>query len=131
MSKNKKPIIIEDLEIIDISDKGKSVAKYDGKTIFVDGAIPGDICDVRVFKKRRKYSNAKTIKIKSPSKHRIDPKCEHFGICGGCKWQNMNYQAQLKFKENKVIENLKRISGASSNARIYTWRFYAISKIRF
>jgi len=112
MSKNKKPIIIEDLEIIDISDKGKSVAKYDGKTIFVDGAIPGDICDVRVFKKRRKYSNAKTIKIKSPSKHRIDPKCEHFGVCGGCKWQNMNYQAQLKFKENKVIENLKRISGA-------------------
>ena len=112
MSKNKKPIIIEDLEIIDISDKGKSVAKYDGKTIFVDGAIPGDICDVRVFKKRRKYSNAKTIKIKSPSKHRLDPKCEHFGVCGGCKWQNMNYQAQLKFKENKVIENLNRISGA-------------------
>ena len=110
--RRKEPIKIEGLEVIDISDKGKSIAKHDGKVIFIEGAIPGDVCDVQIFKKRRKYLIGKVEKIRKLSEHRTEAKCEHFGICGGCKWQHMKYDAQLKFKENKVMENLRRISGA-------------------
>ena len=111
--KRKEKVIINKIEIIDITDKGKSVAKQNGRVIFVEDVIPGDICDVRVVKKRRKYWTAKVEKIHTFSANRTDPKCEHFGVCGGCKWQHMKYDAQLRFKEKKVIENLRRISGAS------------------
>ena len=112
MGKNRRqPILIENIEIIDTASKGKSVAKHDGRAIFVQGGVPGDICDITVFKRRKKYWEARIEKIHSYSEKRTEPKCEHFGTCGGCKWQNMKYESQLNFKQNEVLNNLKRIGG--------------------
>ena len=112
MGKNRrKPILIENIEIIDTASKGKSVAKHDGRAIFVQGGVPGDICDITVFKRRKKYWEARIEKIHTYSEKRTEPKCEHFGTCGGCKWQNMKYESQLSFKQNEVLNNLKRIGG--------------------
>ena len=112
MGKNRrKPILIENIEIIDTANKGKSVAKHDGRAIFVQGGVPGDICDITVFKRRKKYWEARIEKIHTYSEKRTEPKCEHFGTCGGCKWQNMKYESQLSFKQNEVLNNLKRIGG--------------------
>lgn len=107
----RKPILLENIKIIDTANKGKSVAKHDGITIFVQGGVPGDICDIKVFKRRKKFWQASIEKIHTYSKRRTEPKCEHFGTCGGCKWQNMKYESQLDFKQNEVLNNLKRIGG--------------------
>ncbi len=109
--KRREPILIENIEIIDTANKGKSVAKHDGIAIFVQGGVPGDICDITVFKRRKKFWEARIEKIHTYSKRRTNPKCEHFGTCGGCKWQNMKYESQLEFKQNEVLNNLKRIGG--------------------
>ncbi len=107
--KNKKSILIENVEIIDTAIKGKSLAKIDGRAIFIQGGVPGDICDITVLKRRKKFWEARIKKINIYSNKRIKPRCEHFGICGGCKWQNMKYKHQLEFKQNEVHNNLKRI----------------------
>ncbi len=107
----RKPIFLENIEIIDTANKGKSVAKHDGIAIFVQGGVPGDICDIKVFKRRKKFWEANIEKIHTYSERRTEPKCEHFGTCGGCKWQNMKYESQLDFKQNEVLNNLKRIGG--------------------
>ena len=112
MGKNRRqPILIENIEIIDTASKGKSVAKHDGRAIFIEGGVPGDVCDITVFKRRKKYWEARIEKIHTYSEKRTEPKCEHFGTCGGCKWQNMKYESQLSFKQNEVLNNLKRIGG--------------------
>ncbi|MDA9808382.1 23S rRNA (uracil(1939)-C(5))-methyltransferase RlmD [Flavobacteriales bacterium] len=112
MGKNRRqPILIENIKIIDTASKGKSVAKHDGRAIFVQGGVPGDVCDITVFKRRKKYWEARIEKIHNYSEKRTEPKCEHFGTCGGCKWQNMKYESQLSFKQNEVLNNLKRIGG--------------------
>ncbi len=107
----RKPIFLENIEIIDTANKGKSVAKHDGRAIFIQGGVPGDICDITVFKRRKKYWEARIKKIHTYSEKRTEPKCEHFRTCGGCKWQNMKYESQLSFKQNEVLNNLKRIGG--------------------
>jgi len=107
----RKPLFLENIEIIDTANKGKSVAKHDSRVIFVQGGVPGDICDITVFKRRKKFWEARIEKIHTLSVRRSEPKCEHFGTCGGCKWQNMNYTSQLEFKQNEVLNNLKRIGG--------------------
>ena len=107
----RKPLFLENIEIIDTANKGKSVAKHDGRVVFVQGGVPGDICDITVFKRRKKFWEARIEKIHTLSVRRSEPKCEHFGTCGGCKWQNMNYTSQLEFKQNEVLNNLKRIGG--------------------
>jgi len=107
----REPILIENIEIIDTANKGKSVAKHEGRAIFVQGGVPGDICDITVFKRRKKFWEARIEKTHTYSDRRSEPKCEHFGTCGGCKWQNMKYASQLEFKQNEVLNNLKRIGG--------------------
>ena len=109
--RRREPVLIENIEIIDTANKGKSVAKHEGRAIFVQGGVPGDICDIIVFKKQKKFWEAKIEKIHTYSERRTEPKCEHFGTCGGCKWQNMKYKSQLAFKQNQVLNNLKRIGG--------------------
>ena len=104
-------ISLENIEIINTASKGKAIAKHDGRVIFVKGAVPGDICNINVYKKRKKYWEASIDKIIKVSKLRIEPKCEHFGTCGGCKWQNMQYDSQLEFKQNEVLNNLNKIGG--------------------
>jgi 23S rRNA (uracil1939-C5)-methyltransferase len=103
-------IIFENIEILDAGAKGVAVAKApDGKIIFIPNVVPGDIADIQTFKKRKSYYEGKAIKIHQFSKHRIETVCQHFGVCGGCKWQNMAYSQQLFYKNQEVYNNLKRI----------------------
>jgi 23S rRNA (uracil1939-C5)-methyltransferase len=103
-------IVFENITILDAGAKGVSVAKApDGKVIFVQNVVPGDVADIQTFKKRKAYYEGKAIHIHSFSEHRTEPVCKHFGVCGGCKWQNMNYNQQLFYKNNEVLNNLKRI----------------------
>ena len=111
----KEPIYLKNIEIVDTAHKGKSIAKHKERVIIVKDAVPGDICDISIYKKRRKYWEAEIHKIHQYSKLRETPKCEHFGICGGCKWQNMHYKYQLKFKQNEILNNLERIGGVNTN----------------
>ena len=110
MRKKRKNIIYEDIKIVDTASKGKSVGKTaDGKIIFIEKGVPGDIVHVNVFKKRKGFLEGRIEKLISPSPNRINPKCDYFGLCGGCKWQNMDYASQLIFKQKEVFENIKKI----------------------
>ena len=100
---------MENAEIVDISSEGKSVAKVDGMVIFVDGGVPGDVADVMITRKKNNYAEGHVVALKTASPNRLEPKCEHFGNCGGCKWQHMNYETQLFFKEKTVADALTRI----------------------
>ena len=101
----------ENLEIVDIASNGLAVAKTEDKVIFVKDAIPGDRADIQVYKKRKGILEGRATTIRSFSTNRQEPICQHFGTCGGCKWQNMQYQAQLTFKQATVVNNLKKIGG--------------------
>ena len=103
-------IVFTNVKILDAGAKGVSVAKApDGKVIFVPNVVPGDVADIQTFKKRKAYYEGKAIKIHEHSEHRTAPHCIHFGVCGGCKWQNMLYSQQLFYKQNEVFNHLKRI----------------------
>lgn len=110
MAKTKRPHpILEKILITDIAAEGKAIARIDEKVVFIPHVIPGDIVDLQVTKKKSAYFEARAIKFHEYSKDRIEPVCEHFGICGGCKWQMLPYNLQLKFKHQQVIDNLTRI----------------------
>jgi len=107
--KNKRQIF-ENIEVIDAGAKGKTIAKApDGRVIFTTNTVPGDVVDIQTFKKRKAYFEGKAIKFHKFSDKRTTPNCEHFGVCGGCKWQDMDYKFQLEYKQNEVINNLTRI----------------------
>jgi 23S rRNA (uracil1939-C5)-methyltransferase len=110
MNKVAKQKFFEDVRIIDIAEEGKGVGKADEFVLFVDKAIPGDIVDVQVYKSKKNFGEAKITELKQASECRTDPFCEHFGTCGGCKWQHMTYEAQLKFKQKSVADALGRIA---------------------
>ncbi len=108
--KRNKHIIFENIEVIDAGAKGKAIAKApDGKVIFIKNAVAGDICTVKTFKKRKNYYEATAIRFDKFSEKRTQPACEHFGTCGGCKWQHMAYEFQLFYKQQEVENNLKRL----------------------
>ncbi|HUH51328.1 MAG TPA: 23S rRNA (uracil(1939)-C(5))-methyltransferase RlmD [Flavobacterium sp.] len=109
--KNKKEnIVFEKVKVLDAGSKGVSVAKSpEGQVIFIPNVVPGDVVDVRTTKKRKAYFEGKAIRFHEYSADRIEPVCEHFGDCGGCKWQNMAYEKQLFYKNNEVYDHLKRI----------------------
>ena len=108
--KNTDKIIFREVAVLDAGAKGVSVARAeDGKVIFIQNVVPGDVVDVQTFKKRKAYYEGKAIHFHQLSEHRINPVCEHFGVCGGCKWQNMKYSQQLHYKNNEVYNILKRI----------------------
>ena len=109
MTKIKKNFILENLEVIDISTEGKAIAKQEGLVVFIEGAVPGDIVDVMVHRKKNSFAEAKVHAFKSYSKNRVSPICQHFGTCGGCKWQNLNYETQLQFKQKYVFDAFTRI----------------------
>ncbi|MAN27271.1 MULTISPECIES: 23S rRNA (uracil(1939)-C(5))-methyltransferase RlmD [Mesonia] len=107
--KNKKKVFHE-LEVIDAGAKGKAIAKApDGKVVFIDNAVPGDIADIQTYKKRKSYYYGKVSNYISYSDKRTEPVCQHFGTCGGCKWQNMDYKYQLFYKQQEVENNLRRL----------------------
>lgn len=100
-----------ELEIIDAAFKGKGLGKVDGLAVFVPGTTPGDKVLVRIIKKKKKYREAKLLEILEPSPHRIEPKCRHAKVCGGCSWQHIPYQKQLEFKTQQVRDHMSRIGG--------------------
>ncbi len=103
-------MIIREVEVIDAGAKGKAIAKApDGRVIFINNAVPGDVVDVQTTKKRKAYFEGTAINIHSFSDKRTEPVCQHFGTCGGCKWQNMDYTYQLEYKQKEVFNNLKRL----------------------
>lgn len=108
--KNTDKIVFHQIQVLDAGAKGVSVAKApDGKVIFIPNVVPGDVVDVQTFKKRKAYYEGKAVKFHELSEHRIEPICDHFGVCGGCKWQNMKYSQQLYYKQNEVKNHLQRI----------------------
>lgn len=113
MSRNRKSgtvTIIPNLSIIDIAEEGKGVGKADELVVFVDKAVPGDVVDVRVVKKKKNFAEAVIEAIHVKSELRTDAFCQHFGTCGGCKWQHMDYSAQLTFKQKNVEAALQRLA---------------------
>jgi 23S rRNA (uracil1939-C5)-methyltransferase len=107
---------ISNVEIIDIAEEGKGVAKHDNLVLFIERAVPGDIVDVELQRKKKNFAEGKIAEVKKPSEYRIDPFCSHFGVCGGCKWQHMTYDSQLKFKEQYVGNALSRIGKVDVSA---------------
>jgi 23S rRNA (uracil1939-C5)-methyltransferase len=103
-------IVFNHLKVLDAGAKGVSVAKApDGKVVFITNVVPGDVVDVQTFKKRKSYYEGKAVRFHEFSEHRTEPVCQHFGVCGGCKWQNMKYEQQLYYKQNEVKNHLQRI----------------------
>lgn len=107
--RKKKDIILENIEIESVAAEGKALAKVDGAVLFVQFAVPGDIMDVKVTKKKKNYMEGYILRIVTPSPHRLEPFCGHFGICGGCKWQPLPYEMQLQAKQQQVYDQLVRI----------------------
>lgn len=109
MGKRKKLPFIERLEITDFAAEGKSIGRYRDIVVFVPWLVPGDIADIQVIRKRKRYMEGTPVSIHHYSDIRVDPFCEHFTICGGCKWQHLPYEKQLEYKQKQVADSLKRI----------------------
>ncbi len=110
MARKRKPLpIFENVEIVDTGSGGKAVAKVDDMVVFIPYVVPGDIVDVKITKKKKTYLEGVAIKFQHYSEKRIEAFCSHFGVCGGCKWQNLNYQDQLLFKKKQVEDSFVRI----------------------
>jgi len=115
MSKKNNNRILKNIKLLSAGAKGVSVGKTDdGRTVMVSGAVPGDIVDARILKSKKKYFQAQAVNIIEKSPFRVDPRCVHFGVCGGCKWQNMSYEKQLEFKQEEVYNNIRRIGGITN-----------------
>jgi 23S rRNA (uracil1939-C5)-methyltransferase len=100
-----------EITVENFASEGKSVARLDGLVVFVAGGVPGDRVRARVTKSKKKFAEADAVDVLSPSPLRVQPRCKHFGTCGGCKWQHVSYAAQLNFKRQHVIDALERIGG--------------------
>lgn len=110
MSRKKKPLpILEGVTITDVAAEGKSLTRVDDMVVFVPFAVPGDVVDLQVRKKKHHYCEAEVVRFVKYSERRAEPVCQHFGICGGCKWQNLPYEDQLKAKQKQVHDQLTRI----------------------
>ncbi|HET7001276.1 MAG TPA: 23S rRNA (uracil(1939)-C(5))-methyltransferase RlmD [Puia sp.] len=105
----KKNIVLENLLVTGYAAGGKCLAKHEGKVIFMENAVPGDIVTVRLIKNKKDWAEAQVIRIVRLSSERIEPFCKHFGICGGCQWQMLPYEKQLEYKHDQVLQSLKRI----------------------
>jgi 23S rRNA (uracil1939-C5)-methyltransferase len=105
----KKVTVLERLQVQDYAAEGKSLSRSEGKVIFIEGAVPGDIVDVRLSKSKKDWAEGKVVNFHSLSTDRVEPFCQHFGVCGGCKWQMLPYEKQLEYKHNEVTQHLKRI----------------------
>ncbi len=109
----RKKRIVQDVLIETVAAEGKALAKIDGIATFVEGAAPGDIVDLRITKKKQNYQEGRVIRFQQFASSRVEPFCKHYGICGGCKWQHLAYDDQLKYKQKQVVDNLERIGKLS------------------
>lgn len=111
MARKKKELpLLEGVEIIDIAAEGNSLARVDDMVVFIPFGAPGDVADVKIDKKKRSYAEGHIERLVSPSDIRVEPHCEHFTICGGCRWQHLPYEFQLKCKQQQVKDALQRIA---------------------
>ncbi len=109
MRRKKKNIVLENVLVEDYAAEGKSIARVDGKVIFIERVVPGDVVDIRLSKSKKDWAEAYPLRFHSLSNERTEPFCEHFGVCGGCQWQMLPYDRQLLYKRQQVEDNLKRI----------------------
>lgn len=110
MARKKKLLpLLENITITDVAAEGKAIAKVDNLVIFVPYAVPGDVVDLQIKRKKHSYAEAEVVKVHQYSDKRVKPFCKHFGICGGCKWQCLSYEDQLFYKQKQVVDNLTRI----------------------
>ena len=105
----KKPIL-EQVRVEGIAAEGKALARVDDKVVFVPGVAPGDVVDIRITRKKKSFMEGVAVHFHEYSKDRVEPFCEYFGTCGGCKWQHLPYPLQLKFKQQQVVDNMERIA---------------------
>jgi len=111
--KQRKTVVLEKVLVQDYAAEGKSLARVDGKVVFIEGAVPGDVVDVQLSKNKADWAEGHTVHIHSFSSDRVTPFCEHFGVCGGCQWQMLPYEKQLFYKQKQVTDNLTRIAKIS------------------
>ena len=105
----RKNIVLENLLVTGYAAEGKSLARHEGKVIFMENAVPGDIVTVRLIKNKKDWAEGQVIQITGFSPERVQPFCKHFGVCGGCQWQMLPYEKQLEYKQDQVLQSLKRI----------------------
>ena len=105
----KQRTVLQQISVQDYAAEGKALSKIDGKVVFIEGAVPGDVVDVQLSKNKKEWAEGKAIHIHQYSTDRVTPFCQHFGVCGGCKWQMLPYEKQLQYKQNEVVQNLRRI----------------------
>lgn len=109
MKRKFEPVTVEDILITDAGSEGMAVGHWDNKVVFLRNAVPGDVVDVLITRQKKSFCEGRILRVKQFSERRTDPRCGHFGVCGGCKWQNMQYEHQLFFKQKIVEDNLRRI----------------------
>ncbi len=109
MARRKKELILPQLKIESVAAEGKSIARDGDRVIFVKEAVPGDVADIRITRKKKSYMEGHPVHYHAYSDRRTTPFCDHFGVCGGCKWQHLDYNAQLEYKQQQVVDNLQRI----------------------
>lgn len=109
MGRRKEFPLLEKVKITDIGAEGNALARVDNLVVFVPMLIPGDVVDISVKRKRKKYLEGSVVRFHEYSPDRIKPLCKHFGVCGGCKWQHLPYELQLRYKQKQVADNLTRI----------------------
>jgi 23S rRNA (uracil1939-C5)-methyltransferase len=107
--KQRKTVVLEKILVQDYAAEGRSLARVDGKVVFIEGAVPGDVVDVQLSKNKTDWAEGHTVKIHELSADRVTPFCQHFGVCGGCQWQMLPYEKQLFYKQKQVGDNLGRI----------------------
>jgi len=107
--KQKRTVILQDILVQNYAAEGKSLAKVDGKVIFIEGVVPGDVVDIQLGKSKKDWAEAFPLQFKKYSEERVTPFCGHFGVCGGCQWQMLPYSKQLQYKQQQVADNLSRI----------------------
>jgi 23S rRNA (uracil1939-C5)-methyltransferase len=108
-----RKVVLENLLIDSFANEGKCLARNDGKIVFVKGTIPGEVVNAQVTRSKKDFTEAEVSEIIQASGERQNPFCQHFGYCGGCQWQHMAYEAQLKYKQSLVVETLQRLGKIS------------------
>ena len=114
--RNKELPLLEQVEIQDAGAEGMAVARVDGLVVFVPFVVPGDVVDIQLYKKKKNYAEGRAVHFHRQSPLRVPQVCPHFGVCGGCKWQTMSYEAQLEAKQRQVRDNLERLGGIDCSA---------------
>jgi 23S rRNA (uracil1939-C5)-methyltransferase len=109
VGKKNKKVTLANIAVTDYAAEGKALARHEGKVIFIQGAVPGDVADIVLTKNKKDWAEARVTRIVSYAQDRVTPFCRHFGVCGGCKWQMLPYQKQLQYKQQEAEQNLKRI----------------------